>query len=64
MAQDTIALVTDRLVNDGVGADGKKFPLYSENKLKDETSKKLFQNQTDRTQNQREHRRTKKLGSS
>lgn len=42
MAQDTIALVTDRLVNDGVGADGIKFPLYSENKLKDKTSKKTI----------------------
>lgn len=32
-AGDLIALVNDRLINEGVDANGKKFPLYSENNL-------------------------------
>lgn len=32
-ASDLTSLITDRLLNEGVSADGKKFPLYSENNL-------------------------------
>ena len=32
-ASDLTALVTDRLLNEGENADGKKFPLYSEKQL-------------------------------
>ena len=32
-ANDLTALVTDRLLNEGESAEGKKFPLYSENNL-------------------------------
>lgn len=32
-AGELIALVNDRLINEGVDANGKKFPLYSENNL-------------------------------
>lgn len=32
-ASDLTAKITDRLLNEGVSADGKKFPLYSEKNL-------------------------------
>jgi len=43
-ASDLTAKITDRLLNDGESAEGKKFPLYSENNLALATAQALVKN--------------------